>query len=220
MKKLAIGCGVVAVILLVCGAIATYFVVNKVQSTLKDFAAFGEIPAIERQVRKQEAFTPPPSGELTEAQMTRYLEVQRHERGLLGTRVDEFNKQYGELAKRMDKDQGTVLDAPTVIAAYRDLARAYVDAKRAQVEALNAQGFSLDEYQWVRRQAYAAVGMPVADFDLAQFIDDMQAGKPPESVGPPIAGSFGPSGPEANKTLVAPHKKALEDNAALSFFGL
>ena len=30
----------------------------------------------------------------------------------------------------------------------------------------------------------------------------------------------GPSGPEANKALVAPHQKALEDTAALAFFGL
>ena len=35
-----------------------------------------------------------------------------------------------------------------------------------------------------------------------------------------MGGALEPAGPEANKTLVAPHKKLLEDNAALSFFGL
>lgn len=220
MKKLAIGCGVVAVVLLICAAVATYFVVTKVQSTVAEFAAFGEIPSIEKQVANQAAFAPPTSGELTGAQVARYLKVQQHVRGLLGTRVEDFNRQYSELAKRMDKDQGTVLDAPTVISAYRDLAKAYVDAKKAQVAALNEQGFSLAEYQWVRNQAYAAVGMPIADFDVSRFIDDLKAGRTPGQAGPPLAGSFGPSGPQANQTLVAPHKKALEDNAALTFFGL
>jgi hypothetical protein len=31
---------------------------------------------------------------------------------------------------------------------------------------------------------------------------------------------MGPSGPDKNKQLVEPHKKMLEDNAPLSFFGL
>jgi hypothetical protein len=220
MKKLAIGCGIVAVLLLICAAVATYFVVNKVQSTIAEFAAFGEIPSIERQVKNQASFTPPATGELTAAQVTRYLEVQQHVRALLGARVDEFNRQYGELSKRMNKDQGTALDAPAVISAYRDLARAYVDAKKAQVDALNRQGFSMSEYQWVRNQAYAALGMPVMDFDVSQFIEDVQAGRSGSSGSGRLGGSIGPSGPDANKTLVAPHKKALEDNAALTFFGL
>jgi hypothetical protein len=221
MKKLAIGCGVVLVVLLIAGAVASYFVYNKVKSTVADLSVLGEIPTIERGVRNTATFTPPDSGELTQTQVTRYLKVQEDVRTLLGSRLDEFKTKYAELSARLDKDKGSVLDVPAMMGAYRDLAKTYVDAKKAQVEALNRAGFSLDEYRWVRQQAYAAVGMPIVDMDFAKVIDDAMAGRSPEKPGPPhVGGSIEPTGPEINKTLVAPHKKQLEDNAALSYFGL
>jgi hypothetical protein len=220
MKKLVIGCGVVVVVLLIGAGVASYVVYNKVRSTVAEFAALSEIPSIERGITNQTSFTPPESGELTASQLSRYLKVQQHVRSLLGTRFDEFQKQYAELSKRMDRDQGTVLDAPTIIAAYRDLARTYIDAKKAQVQAINTEAFSLSEYHWVRDQAYKAAGIPLADFDLARIIEEAQSGNAPSGGTPPMSGSFGPSGPDTNKTLVAPHKKTLEDNAALTFFGL
>ena len=221
MKKFAIGCGILLVLGLVGAAVATYFVVSKVTSTVAEFAALGEVPSIERGVRNAEMFSPPASGELTEAQVARYVKVQQHILTVLGSRSDEFKTKYAEVSRRMEKNEGTVFDAPAVIAAYRDLARTYVDAKKAQVEALNASSFSLGEYRWVRQQAYAALGMPVMDFDVSKFIEDVTSGQTPrEPRTPSLGGSLGPSGPEVNKALVAPHKKALEDNAALTYFGL
>jgi hypothetical protein len=221
MKKLAIGCGVVLVVLLIVGAAASYFVYNKVKSTVAELSVLGEIPTIERGVRNTAAFTAPESGELTEAQVARYLKVQQDVRTVLGSRLDEFKTRYAELSARLDKDKGSVLDVPAMMGAYRDLAKTYVDAKKAQVDALNSAGFSLDEYRWVRQQAYAAVGMPIVDMDFAKVIDEAMAGRSPEAPGPPhMGGSIEPTGPEINKTLVAPHKKQLEDNAALSYFGL
>lgn len=221
MKKLAIGCGVVFVVLLVGAAVATYFVVNKVKSTYNEFAALAEIPTIERGVRNTGRFNPPESGELTDAQVARYVKVQQQVRELLGARFDEFTTKYAEMSKRMDKGQGTVFDAPSVIGAYKDLAGTYVLAKKAQVEALNASNFSLSEYRWVRQQAYAAIGMPVVDFDASKIIEGVTSRDTSKDTQVPhVGGAIGPSGPEVNKKLVAPHKKMLEDNAALSFFGL
>ena len=221
MKKLAIGCGILLVVLLVGGAVASYVIFNKVKSTVAEFAALGEIPAIERGVRNSATFMPPESGELTEAQVARYVKVQGQVRTLLGSRFDDFKTKYAELSKRMDSGQSNVFDSTAVISAYKDLARTYVDAKKAQVEALNAENFSLSEYRWVRQQAYAAVGMPVMDFDISKVIDDATSGRTPQQPqGPKLGGSIEPTGPEVNKTLVAPHKKLLEDNAALTFFGL
>jgi hypothetical protein len=221
MKKLAIGCGVVLVVLLIVGAAASYFVYNKVKSTVAELSVLGEIPTIERGVRNTAAFTAPESGELTEAQVARYLKVQQDVRTVLGSRLDEFKTRYAELSARLDKDKGSVLDVPAMMGAYRDLAKTYVDAKKAQVDALNSAGFSLDEYRWVRQQAYAAIGMPIVDMDFAKVIEDATSGRSPETPGgPPLGGSVEPTGPEFNKTLVAPHKKQLEDNAALSYFGL
>jgi hypothetical protein len=217
MKKIAIGCGVIALLLLIVAAVATYFVVNKVQSTVAEFSALGEIPEIERGVRNKEVFSPPPSAELTEAQVARFIQVQQQVRSLIGNRFAEFETKYKDLSERMNKDQGTVLDAPAVIGAYKDLAQTFVAAKRAQVEALNDAGLSLDEYRWIRARAYAALGMPVGEFDVSQVIDDLREGRQPQQ---PDGVVVGPSGPEVNRTLVEPHRKTLEDNAALPFFGL
>ncbi len=92
--------------------------------------------------------------------------------------------------------------------------------KQAQADALNAQGLSLSEYRWIQQQASAAIGMPVMNMDVAKAIEDIKAGRSAEQAGPPVTVPTGPSGPEANKALVAPHQKALEDTAALAFFGL
>ena len=217
MKKIAVGCGVVALLLLIGAAVATYFIVNKVQSTVAEFSALGEVPEIERGVRNKEMFSPPPSAELTEPQVTRFVKVQQQVRSLVGTRFAEFETKYKELSERMNRNEGTVLDAPAVIGAYKDLAQTFVAAKRAQVEALNDAGLSLDEYRWIRTQAYAALGIPVGEFDVSKVIDDLREGRQPQQPGGVVVG---PSGPEVNRSLVEPHRKTLEDNAALPFFGL
>ena len=218
MKKIAIGCGVIAIVALVAAAVATYFVVNKVQSTFAEFAALGEIPQIERGVRNKAPFTPPASAELTEPQVARFVQVQQQIRSLLGTRFAEFEANYKDLSERMNRNQGTVFDAPAVINAYRDLTKAYVEAKRAQVAALNEAGLSLDEYRWIRTQAYAALGVPITDFDMSRVIEDIKEGREPQQ---PTGGvTVGPTGPEANRPLVEPHRTTLEANAALPFFGL
>jgi hypothetical protein len=110
------------------------------------------------------------------------------------------------------------VDAPEIISAYRDLAAAYMDAKRAQVEALNRAGLSMEEYRWTRSQAYAALGMPLMDLDVAGLIEDVKAGRqvatPTFRIAVPTAGS------PATRPLVEPHRKALEANVALASFGL
>ena len=223
MKKLAIGCGILLVVLLVGGAVASYVIYNKVKSTVAEFAALGEIPAIERGVRNSATFTPPESGELTEAQVARYVKVQGQVRTLLGSRFDEFKTKYAELSKRMDNDQGNVLDVARrhrrVQATWRST---YVDAKKAQVEALNRRDFSLERVPLgapagVRCRRHAGDGLRRLEGHRRRDIGQVA----PAAAGPEAGRArIEPTGPEVNKTLVAPHKKLLEDNAALTFFGL
>jgi hypothetical protein len=143
------------------------------------------------------------------------MSVQQKVRSRLGARVAEFEQKYRTL---LAKDSATVTDAPALISAYRDLATTYVEAKRVQVDALNEAGLSLDEYRWVRRQAYAALGMPMMDLDMSQLVQEVQSGRTPTS---PVATTpLGPSGSPATVKLVEPHRKTLEANAGLAFFGL
>ncbi len=158
---------------------------------------------------------PPPSGELGEPQLQRLLRVQQSVRARLGERAGEIERKYQEL---LAKDSAAVTDVPELISAYRDLAAAYVDAKRAQVDALNDTGFSLEEYRWVRTRAYAALGVPMMDFDVSRIADDIQSGR--TAAPPPATMQLGPAGTPATLKLVEPHRKALEANAPLAHFGL
>jgi hypothetical protein len=215
MKKLLIGCLVLAVVLAVTAGAASYYLYRKVDSTISGFKELGTVPELERSVRNKTPFTPPASGELTGAQLERYLAVQQQVRVRLGAGAAEIEQKYKTL---LAKDSATIVDAPAIISAYRDLAKTYVEAKRAQVAALNDAGLSLDEYRWVRRQAYAGIGMPLMELDVAQIMADVKAGRTPAQPTPSL--NLTPTARPATVKLVEPHRKALQANAGLAFFGL
>jgi hypothetical protein len=215
MKKAAMGCVLLLVLLVGAAATAAYTIYYKVSSTVSGFAELGTLPQLDRAVRNQRPYVPPASGELTREQLQRFLRVQQTVRARLGKGADELERRYHEL---LEKDSATIADAPELLSAYRDLAAIFVDAKRTQVNALNHAGFSLDEYRWVRTQVYAALGVPMMELDVSRIIAEVQNGRTPE---PPMAGvQLGPSGPPKTRKLVEPYRKPLEDYAPLAFFGL
>lgn len=216
MKKLAIGCGIALLVVGVVGAGIAWYVYRSVASTVSQFAELAKVPDIERDVRNTSSFTPPASEELTDGQIEKLLQVQNAVRERIGQRMQEFEAKYRALA---EKKEATMRDAPELMRAYRDLASTWMDAKRAQVEALNRAGLSLEEYRWIRHQAYRAVGMAYVDLDIARLVDDARRGVPPDSAGH-LRGSVEPAGPESNRQRVEKVKKALEQNIALASFGL
>jgi hypothetical protein len=219
MKKLAIGCGIVLVVALIAGAVGTYFVVNKVRSTVAGFAELGKVPDLERQVRNKSAFVPPGSGELTSDQVARYIAVRQQVRQTMGDRFKQIDAKYKSLMERVNRDQHTALDVPQLIGVYQELAGLYVLGKQAQVDALNARNLSLGEFRWIQEQAYTAIGLPVMNMDVSRFIDDVKEGRQPEQPGQ-LALPVSSVTSDKNKSLVEPHRQLLEDNASLSFFGL
>lgn len=218
MKKVAIGCGIVVLLFAIVGIGVSWWLFRKVSTTVSEFAAMSEVPALERSVRNTTAFEPPESGELTAPQLERLTKVQAAVRQRLGARFAEMEKKYKEFM--VDGRDATALDIPQLLSAYRDLASSWIDAKRAQVEALNEANFSLDEYKWVRSQAYAALGLPIMEIDVAQIVEDIKAGKTTDVGRGQLRGAVGPSGPETNRKLVEAVKKQLEDNVALASLGL
>ena len=205
MKKLAIG---------------VYYFAHRVGSTVAQFAALASVPEIERQVQNTRPYQPPASGEFTDAQLARLLAVQAAIKQKLGARFEALDGKYRSLSESLKHRDANVTDAPALLSAYSDLAATYLDAKRWQVEALNVQHLSMVEYRWIRKQAYAAIGLPVMDFDLARIIDDVKAGRTATLQQMPMNMVVGPSGPEPNRQLVERHHKVLEDNVALAFLGL
>jgi hypothetical protein len=160
-------------------------------------------------------YVAPASEEITEAQIEKLVKVQADVRQRLGERIAAFEKQYKTL---VDKKEASIADGPKILQAYADLASTWMDAKRAQVEALNATNLSLDEYRWIRHQAYRALGQPFVDMDLSKIMENARSGVQ-SGIGE-LRGSLGPEGPEANQARIAKFRKLLQDNLALASFGL
>jgi hypothetical protein len=215
MKKALIGCGFLIALLIAGSFGASYFVYHRVSSAVAGLGQLRAVPALEASVRAKGPYVPPASGEVSERQIARLLRVQQAVRARIGARGTELERKYHDL---MQKREASVADMPQLVSAYSDLAGVYVDAKRVQADALNAEGLSLDEYHWIRKQAYAALGIPLADRDLAQMVEDIKAGKTPQT--PMSAIPIGPSGPPATRQLVKPHEKALTDYMPYAYFGL
>lgn len=217
MKKLAIGCGVVLVLVGIAVAGVSYYAYRQARSMFAQFSELGQVPEIERGVRVRTAFTPPATEELTPEQVEKLVRVQEHVRKRLGERFTELERKYKTLA---DKPEATIVDLPALMAAYRDVAAGWVEAKRSQVDALNAAELSLDEYRWIRDHAYRALGTPYMDFDVGKIVEQIRSGSSTNIEPGQIRGSLGPAGPESNRKLIEPFKKQLEDNLALAAFGL
>lgn len=216
MKKLAIGCGIALLVTGIAAAGVTYFLYRQVASTFSQFAELAKIPELEREIRNRASFTPPSTDVLTEAQVEKLVQVQTHVRQRIGEQMKAFEAKYKALAEKQKAD---FADASALLAAYRDLAATWIDAKRSQIDALNAANLSLEEYKWIRDQAYRALGQAFMDLDIGKMVADAQRGITSSNPGE-LRGSMGPAGPEANRKLVEKFRKLLEDNIALASFGL
>jgi hypothetical protein len=219
MKKLAIGCGIIVLLIGVAVVGAGYYAYRKVGATVAQFSELAKIPEIERQVRNTSTFAPPQSGEITASQLDRFLQVQTRVHDRLGANVAAFERTYKTLT---DKKDATVTDVPALLSAYKDLAAMWLDAKRTQVQALNDGGLSLDEYRWIRGRAYQAIGAPFVDVDFARLAEQAKQGISSGMPAASLDGGFGFTGeaPAANVKLVEKFKKQLQDNIALATFGL
>ena len=215
IKKIALGCGLALLLTgIVAGGLA-YYAYRQVSATFTQFAALAEAPELEKSVKNREVYVAPASEEITEAQIEKLVKVQADVRQRLGERIAAFEKQYKTL---VDQKEASITDGPKILQAYADLASTWMDAKRAQVEALNATNLSLDEYRWIRDQAYRALGQPFVDMDLSKIMENAKSGVQ-SGIGE-LRGSLGPEGPAVNQARIAKFKKLLQDNLALASFGL
>ena len=216
MKKLAIGCLIIAVVCCVIAAGAAYYVYRKVQPSLVQFRELAKAEDIEREVRVRGAYAAPASEELTQAQLDRFLRVQNAIRQRIGDHFADFERRYKDLA---EKKHATFSDLPELIKGYGEIASGWAEAKRAQVAALNEVEMSLSEYRWIRDQAYRALGMAFVDLDFAKFAEAARSGVAPSQPGQ-VQGAVEPTGPESNRRLIEPYRKQFEQYLALAAFGL
>ena len=217
MKKWAIGCGLALLIVVVLGVgLGYWFVYRPARAYIASFQQLGQIVELNKSISNTSAFTAPDRGELTETMVARFVKVQEEVQAKLGSRTEMLKAKY-DLIERAQKGENRSASFVEVLGAVKDLAGLIVEAKRAQVEALNQAQFSLDEYQWVRQQVYAAAGMALSEIDLQNFAGAIKSGqREVEIKKAEVEGEV----PEHNKELVKPYASKLQEWVSLSFFGL
>ena len=225
VRNVVLGCAVILLLAVVAGGVAFYYFVwtpgrELIASGTEAFETMEELERIEEGVEDRSPYSPPPDRRLTEAQVERFIAVHEAIRTDLGPRWDEVERRYSDF-DGSESAGGAEPSIREVLGFWRDLGGLATEAKRRQVEALNEQGFSLAEYEWVREQAYLALGMET----LAVGLDDVAA----------AAREGGMSGmedlahqqeradeavPPENRALVEPHRDQLQEWAPLALLGL
>jgi hypothetical protein len=225
MRKFLAGCLVGLVLIAVAGSVAAYLVwraarpvvdsVTHVADGLKGLRAADDI---ERELTNRAAFSAPQSGELTPEQVARFIRVQHQVRAALGSRIDAFTAKYRELSGVAADGSPSVPSLPQLIAGLSDVPVVYLDALRAQVQAMNAEGFSRDEWSWVRLRVYQAAGLDAVRYDardleraIKSVADGVQARVPEVTL---------PDAPARNRELVKPYVGELTTWLGMAVFGL
>ena len=215
MKRLVFACFGVLSILAAVGAFWAYF--HIVEPTREYLAAMQRTAAIgdlDRGLTRKGPFVPPASGELTPGMAKRFAQVQQSVRAALGSGYDELARRTGDLQKAVAS--GRTAPIAAVMDVYTDVVGAVETGKRAQIEALNRAGFSLDEYEWVRRQMYDAAGLLVTSVDVESIRRALTSRDDGVMTHTPAAGDV----PPKNRELVQPYLDELKAWLPLAWFGL
>lgn len=224
MRKFLAGCLVATVVLVGGAGLVAYLawdfvrpVVSTVNGVTEGVRRLGEVTDLDRDLVTTAPYEAPASGELTEAQVERFIRVQTAVRLALGERGEAFASKYREISRNPD-GSAAIPSLPDLLGALGELSEVYLEAWRAQVGAMNAEGFSRDEFSWVRLRVYQAAGLDAVRYDardLERVIAGMARGVQLDV--PPIAL---PDAPARNRELVKPHLPLLTAWIAQAVFGL
>ena len=222
MKKLLAGCLIVIVIAMIgLGAAAFYayrWAQPMIQSTGDYIERAREMTRLADRITNRSPYVPPAGGELTQAQVERFVAVQTRVRDELGTRWAEIETKSAQIREKT-QDNHRDLTLAELTSVFSDLTGIYLDARRAQVNALNVQKFSDGEYTWVRRRVYEAAGVELAGaIDMSTLEQLARDGAGRSKVTLPDMPN--PEVPAANIKLVKPHLAKVKAWIPLAVLGL
>lgn len=225
MKKLLAGCLLGMLLLGALAGVILYYAwgfvrpaATAVTGVTDGLTRLREATDLDRELKNTSAFEAPASGELTPEQVARFIRVQQQVRATLGTRAEAFTTRYRELSRKTPEGTVIVPSASQLFGGLRDLSDVYLEAWRAQVQAMNAEGFSRDEFSWVRLRVYQAAGLDAARYDardLERVIEAMARGVKLDAPEVRL-----PDAPARNRELVKPHVALLTTWLGMAFFGL
>lgn len=222
MKKILAGCLVVLVIAIIGFSVAGYYAYRWAQPMIESTGDYldraREMARLGDRVQNRAPYVGPENGELTAAQVDRFLAVQTRVRDELGARWTDIETKSAEIREKTQNNQRelTFSEFATVLS---DISAIYIEARRAQVNALNVQKFSDGEYTWVRNRIYEAAGMEIAGgIDLSKIEAMARDSAMKSNVKLPDLPR--PNVPESNVKLVRPHLAKLKESFALALLGL
>ncbi len=205
-----LGCFGFLLFLGLAGWAAYSFLIRPAQTLVNDFR---QIIALDNQVRRQTAYTPPVGGLLNPNQVQRFLQVQRSVKQQLGERYQRVEARLNQLANQQGGQ--LVLDYRTALDLFREGGSLVLEAKGIQVQALNRQDFSPEEYAWVRAQVYAALGFGVPNLNPQEILRQIGA----RDFNPRVELTR-PEAPVANVRLVEPYRDELVSYYPFTWFGM
>lgn len=224
MRKFIAGClvGLLLLVAIVGGVgYLAWDVVRPIVTTVTQVTdgvkRLGEVTDLDKAVIADGPFTAPVSGELTEAQVARFVRVQTTVREVVGTRMQRFTDTYRTLGRAPDGSE-RVPSLPDLLGGLSGLSDVYLEAWRAQVAAMNAEAFSRDEFSWVRLRVYQAAGLDAVRYDardLERVFESVARGVQLE-----VPAVTLPDAPAVNKALVKPHLELMRQWVPLAVFGL
>ena len=218
MKKILAGCLIVLVIAMIGFGVAGFYAYRAMKPVIDNASNYmekaREVTRLGENITVKTPFEPPKNGELTQAQVERFIAVQTRVRSELGDKWTQVEQKSKELRAKADrKSQDWTLAEFTSV--FSDIANIWVDARKSQVNALNIQKFSEAEYEWVRRRVYVAAGVELAgSIDLSRI--ESLAGQN----GVRIPDVDLPKVPERNIALVKPHVAKIKEWIPMAALGL
>ena len=222
MKKILGGCLIVFAIALVGLGVAGFYAYRAARPMIDSAADYvsraRELATLSDQVRNQSAYEPPANGQLTSAQVDRFLAVQTRVRSELGDRWTTFETKAQALKEKAAEKQSdwSFNDISTI---FSDFTGIYLEARKVHVNALNVHKFSDEEFSWVRLRVYEAAGMHLAGSIDTSAIQEM-ARESAQKTGVSIPDLPMPDVPEANIKLVTPHAAKLKEWLPMAMLGL
>jgi hypothetical protein len=243
MKKGLIGCLIVGLVIVVVGGGAAYWFVlrpmwNAGSAMVQNAQDMAKVADVEKSVSNQAPFTAPADGKLTPAQVQSFVAVQNLLFASMGKDFDALKQKYDAIEAEHKQD-GKDANLGQVMGAYSDLSGLILKARQAQVEGINQQHLSLEEYRWIRQQAYSA--LPFIEMTPEQ-VTQMTVPAPAASQMPAAAANIPPDAQQAvldaqaamkaatdspemqaakaNADLLRPNKELLEKTLGEAWLGM
>jgi hypothetical protein len=222
MKKILTGCLIVAVIAMVGLGVAAFYAYRAMKPVIENASNYmdkaREITRLGDEIKIKTHYEPPKNGELTAAQVERFLAVQTRVRTDLGGQWAEIEKKSADLkAKASGRSQDWTFAEFTSV--FSEIGSIWVSGRKSQVNAINIQRFSEEEYEWVRARVYEAAGVELAggmDLSKIEGLARENAGRS----GVDIPKMDLPEVPAANVALVKPHIAKIKEWIPMAALGL